>query len=365
MKKKIVVYSIAILLIFVVFNLAITGKVEAKTNSQGAFQITVPNAYEVYQDDASAYIVGTTDGVSGVSTECTDNTDEWTVTGQQYLDVVKSVAQQIYGSDIVITNSKLIEKEATYCPVVSFYRTGEDVTTYYEISSLKSDKHIYTVTFVSFDSNYFTSTEKNNIWKSFKIKDTVKWPYGLPFTDVPSKEWYRSAVEYVYTNNIIKGLNSYTFAPNDKLTRGMMVTILYRMAGSPKVSGTSKFNDVKNTGEWYYNAVLWAANNKIASGYDNGNFGPNDNITREQLAVFLYKYAKFRGRDVSASKALSSFKDGSKVSSFATTQMKWATAVGVITGNNNTTPPTLNPTGTATRAEAASMLYKFCTKVGK
>ena len=96
-----------------------------------------------------------------------------------------------------------------------------------------------------------------------------------------------------------------------------------------------------------------------------GDFGPNDNITREQLAVFLYKYTKFKGKNVSASKDLSSFKDGSKVSSYAVTQMKWVTAVGVITGNNNTNPPTLNPTGTATRAEAASMIYKYCTKVGK
>ncbi len=96
-----------------------------------------------------------------------------------------------------------------------------------------------------------------------------------------------------------------------------------------------------------------------------GNFGPNDNITREQLAVFLYKYAKYKGKNVSSSKALTNFKDRNKVSSYAITQMKWAAAVGVITGNNNTIPPTLNPKGTATRAEAASMLYKYCTKVGR
>ena len=96
-----------------------------------------------------------------------------------------------------------------------------------------------------------------------------------------------------------------------------------------------------------------------------GKFGPEDNITREQLAVILWKYAKYKGKNVSASNDLKNFKDAKKISSYAITQMKWAVAVGVITGNNNTNPPTLNPLGTATRAEVAAMMEKYCKKVGR
>lgn len=191
---------------------------------------------------------------------------------------------------------------------------------------------------------------------NLKLKD------NLIFKDVDSNDWYYNAVEYVYKNNIITGYNKTTFAPNDKLTRGMLVTIIYRMEGSKAVSGTPKFPDVKDSSQYYFKAVKWATDNNIISGYDNGKFGPNDNITREQLAVILNRYAKFKGKDVSAYNNLSSFKDRSDVSDYATKQMKWAVGAGVITGNSN---GTLKPQGEATRAEAAAMLEKYCKKVGR
>jgi len=219
---------------------------------------------------------------------------------------------------------------------------------------------------------YFTITSKNDnlslseiaqIVESFKVKDTVI----KHFIDVSESAWYYKAIDYVYKNNIIKGTGSTTFAPNDKLTRGMMVTILYRMEGEPKVTGTPKFPDVQDSSKYYYKAVKWATDKGIVSGYDNGKFGPNDNIQRQQLAVILNKYAKYKEKDVSAINNLEEFTDKNKISSYAINQMKWAVGAEVISGNEDkvTGEKTLNPKGNATRAEAAAMLEKYCKNVGR
>lgn len=184
----------------------------------------------------------------------------------------------------------------------------------------------------------------------------------LPFTDVAGNAWYYEAVKYCYKNNIISGTSSTTFSPNTLLTRGMLVTILYRMEGQPAVSGKPKFPDVQNSKDYYYKAVKWATDKKVVSGYNNGKFGPNDNITREDLAVILNRYAKFKGKNTSQTNNLSAFSDRNKVSSYATSQVKWAVGAGVISGNAN---GTLNPKGKTTRAEAAAMLEKYCKKVGR
>ena len=188
-------------------------------------------------------------------------------------------------------------------------------------------------------------------------KDTYKVPTDtdLPFEDVDSDEWYYSAIKYSYNNKIIMGYNSTTFAPNDNITRGMLVTILYRMEGSPKVSTTSKFPDVKDSSMYYYKAVNWAASNKIVSGYDTGKFGPDDNITREQLAVILWKYSKYKGKDKDVTADFTKFSDSFKISDYAKKGMNWALGVGVMHGSNGK----LLPQGTATRAEAAAMLSNY------
>ena len=126
--------------------------------------------------------------------------------------------------------------------------------------------------------------------------------------------------------------------------------------------GTSKYSDVQDSTQYYYNAVIWATNNKIVSGYDNGKFGAEDNITREQLAVILWKYAKYKGKYVSTTNDLLTFKDTNKISSWSLHQVKWAVGAGVITGNAD---KTLNPGGNATRAEVAAMMEKYCKKVGR
>lgn len=183
-----------------------------------------------------------------------------------------------------------------------------------------------------------------------------------PFIDVFIDDWYADAVKYVYNNNIIKGYNDTEFAPNDKLTRGMMVTILYRMEGSPSNDGKSKFSDV-DVNQYYAKAVKWAVDSGIIHGYEGVNkFGPDDKILRQDLAGILRNYAKYKEKDTNTTADLTKFKDYKNVDSYANTAVQWAVGKGVITGNDN---GTLNPKGNTTRAEAAAMMYKYCKKIGR
>ena len=192
--------------------------------------------------------------------------------------------------------------------------------------------------------------------------DTYRIPSisDLPFYDVDPDSWYYSAVKYNYENGMIKGLDDSRFAPDNKLTRSMLVTILHRMENNPKITTSSKFTDVQDTSKWYYNAVVWASEKKIVSGYKDGRFGPEDYISRQQLAVILYNYAKYKGKNVAKTADLSKFSDRNKISSWAEKEISWAVAVNVISGNKD---GTLKPLGTANRAEAAAMLYKYCKYV--
>ena len=192
-------------------------------------------------------------------------------------------------------------------------------------------------------------------------KDTYKVPTDtdLPFEDVDSDEWYYSAIKYSYNNKFISGTTSTTFSPDMKLTRGMLVTILHNMEGKPKVTEVNNFPDVQDSTMYYYKAVNWAIKNKIISGYNNGKFGPDDLITREQLAVILWKYSRYKGTYKDKTADYSKFSDSKKISEFAQKGMNWAVGVGVITGSQGQ----LLPQGNASRAEAVSMIYKYCTKV--
>lgn len=185
-------------------------------------------------------------------------------------------------------------------------------------------------------------------------------PSGLPFTDVHTGDWFYDAVEYAYENGMMDGIGNNLFSPNGTTTRAMIVTILHRLENQP-ASGTSIFTDVP-AGQWYTNAVAWAAANGIVDGYGDGRFGPNDTITREQMAAILYRYAQFKGYDVSNTGNLSGYTDAAQVSEWARTAMGWANAQGLITGNTATT---LNPTGSATRAEVATILMRFVENVAK
>ncbi len=181
---------------------------------------------------------------------------------------------------------------------------------------------------------------------------------GLPFQDVSAEAWYRSAVEYVYANGLMAGVSDSAFHPDAATTRGMIVSILYRLEGSPAVSGAASFADVP-AGQWYSDAVAWAASEGIVSGYSSSRFGPSDLITREQMASILYRYAQYKGMDTAARAELSAYADAPSVSAWAQTAMQWAVGAELISGTGRNA---LNPLGFATRAEAAAVLMRFCEK---
>lgn len=183
---------------------------------------------------------------------------------------------------------------------------------------------------------------------------------SLPFTDVDVADWFYEAVEYVYDNGMMNGTTSTKFGPDAQLTRGMIVTILYRLEGEPTVSGND-FVDV-NPSQYYADPIAWAAKNGIVTGYGDGTFGPENSITREQLAAILSRYASYKGYSVSKSADLSAYTDASSISSYAKDAMAWANAEGLITG---VTATTLNPKDTATRAQVATILMRFCENVAK
>ncbi len=175
------------------------------------------------------------------------------------------------------------------------------------------------------------------------------------FADVKNGEWYSEAVAYVYNKGMMNGTEK-GFEPNASTTRAMLVTMLYRLAGEP-ATGAANFKDVAG-GQWFSEAIAWAAANGVVNGYEDGKFGPNDAITREQLALILYRYAQANGLDVSAKGGLSNFSDGAKVSSWATEAMQWAVGAGIINGDAGA----LKPAGNATRAEVAMMIMRYLEK---
>lgn len=175
------------------------------------------------------------------------------------------------------------------------------------------------------------------------------------FLDVPAGAWYYGAVEYIAEKGIMSGIGSGLFAPSSTLTRAMMVQILYNMEDRPAAAGGSAFQDVEG-GAWYAPAVSWAVSKELVSGYSGTQFGPEDGITREQMAVILFRYAQFLGTDTSGRDGLTGFSDSGTVSSWAREAVAWAVDQGIISGMPD---GTLVPTGTATRAEAAAMLQRF------
>ena len=181
------------------------------------------------------------------------------------------------------------------------------------------------------------------------------------FADVAADAWYADAVQYVYENGMMSGTSETTFSPDLTTTRGMIVTILYRLENEPTVTGTTAFTDVA-ADQYYANAVAWAAQNGIVSGIDATTFAPNNAITREQMAAILYRYAQFKGCDVSAKADLSVYTDAAQVSTYATNAMAWANGAQLITG---TSQATLTPAGNATRAQVATILMRFCENIAK
>ena len=185
-------------------------------------------------------------------------------------------------------------------------------------------------------------------------------PSKTTFNDVSANDWFASAVDYVTGKGMMNGTADNTFSPKANTTRGMVVTVLYRLENQPSTSAAS-FTDVAS-GAYYANAVAWANANGIVSGYGSGKFGPNDKVTREQLAAILYRYAQYKKYDVSVGEDTNilSYNDAQSISSYAIPAIQWACGAGVVTGKSGSK---LDPKGNATRAEVAAMLMRFCENV--
>ena len=202
-------------------------------------------------------------------------------------------------------------------------------------------------------------TRNTTIYAGWKeIKDNPGTGFENPFTDVSENDWFYDDVMFVFANDLMVGTGDATFSPEISTSRAMIAVTLWRMEGEPSAKGANPFTDVEN-GAWYTEAITWANENGIAEGYGNGCFQPETPVTREQLAAFFYRYAAYKGYDITITGSLDHFNDKDNVSEWAKDTMAWAVGYGLIGGKDNNM---LDPQGEATRAEFAAMLQRFCQK---
>ena len=229
----------------------------------------------------------------------------------------------------------------------------------YELESIIiKDKNGKTVSSTEKDGKYSFAMPASDVKIAAAFRKKTTEVKTVPFNDIEENNWYYDSVEYVYSRGMMKGMDDSHFGPSETTTRGMIITILYRMEGEPSVSGNA-FADVKS--DMYYAAAInWAVENGIVKGYGDGIFGPEDSITREQLSNILMNYAEYKGADVTARADLSNFCDALQASSWAEASLAWANAEGLIQGNPDST---INPGGNAERAQAAAILARFDKKI--
>lgn len=209
------------------------------------------------------------------------------------------------------------------------------------------------------DGKYVFTMPGSAVTVTGTFKAETPAPVALPFTDVKSGNWFYDAVKYAYEQGLMTGTSATTFAPNETMNRAMIVTVLYRLEKSPAVTGASKFTDVP-AGQWYSDAVAWAAANKIVNGYDETTFGPMNAVTREQMAAILFRYEQVKGlENVTLEENLNRFPDQNKISAYAIPALQWAVGQKIINGNAD---GTLDPTGTATRAQVAQIFTNLLNK---
>lgn len=240
---------------------------------------------------------------------------------------------------------------------VSIYVTPD---TGYQLDELiveDEDGHDVTTTSLASGTRYTFRMPDSDVTVTATFKSRS---YSSNFTDVPRYEWYYEAVSYVASEGLMNGVSTTQFNPNGTASRAQIVTILWRLAGEPSAL-TGAFTDVP-AGQYYSTAVAWASRQGIVTGVGNNRFEPNSNITREQLAVILYRYAQDAGYTTSASANITGYYDYARVNSYARTAMSWAVGAGLITGTSTTT---LSPQDTATRAQVATILMRFCENIAK
>lgn len=239
-----------------------------------------------------------------------------------------------------------VEKEETFAEGSS-----------YKVVVVSADGEVETLSgkCVKYNAHMMVQVEVSHLSTFIVLNEKYGAAAGTGFTDVAQDAWYREAVEYAVAHGLMNDTSKTTFSPETVTTRAMIVTILHRLEGGSE-AGTGNFTDVE-PGKWYTEAIAWAAGHDIVQGYGNGKFGPDDTITREQMAAILYRYAAYKGYDISAQADLSGYADAGSVSGWASDAMRWTVAKGLIGGTSNTT---LSPSGSALRCQVATILMRFC-----
>ncbi len=271
----------------------------------------------------------------------------WMVWGQPnsyYTDSFSGIG--LYGDHLVYSSPTAI-KAYSFADnkVIELYRPDTSAGYIYGLT-VGGDNIIYSIT-----------KGPNSAVHEYSYKIELPDPDStLPFIDVKTKDWFYTAVEYAYLTELMSGTSATVFAPNVQTSRAMLVKVLYNMEGAPGVDGyANPFKDVSND-TWYTDAIKWAYKNNIVAGTGKTTYSPNDTITREQFAAILYRYASYKGRDITRTTDTSAYVDFNKTSSYAREALTWANAMGYITGMSETI---IDPCGNATRAQMASILMRY------
>lgn len=249
-----------------------------------------------------------------------------------------------------------VGKNGTVEPKLTFQHIGKSVT-----FTFKPDTG-YKVKDVKVNGKSVGAVKTYTIDKlTVSTRIEVEFTNGkLPFTDVRESDWFYEDVAFAYENGLFAGTSDTTFSPNASMTRAMLVTVLYRLEDQPAVNGRSGFSDV-TFNSYYEDAVTWAADNGIVNGTSASTFSPNANVTREQMAAILYRYAQYKKYNTAASSGLNGFTDHASVSGYAAASLEWAVAEKLVNGSAGK----LMPTGNATRAQVAAILHRFVENVAK
>ena len=300
--------------------------------------------------------------VNGETSDITDSTATFTIT--EDTTIVANFAQKSSGGG---GGSSVTKYALTFDT-----NGGSTVTKVTKAAGTTIDLSNYTTTKEGYTfAGWYADEDLTNAVSSVKLtKNTTVYAdwtkdaqsSGLSYTDVDDNDWFYEAVEYVTDNGIMNGTSAITFAPNVSTTRGMIVTMLYRMEGEPTVKGENPFTDVA-VNQYYADPVIWAAANGIVKGTSDTTFAPNQDITREQLTAILYRYAQYKGYDISVGEDTNilSYSDAESVSSYAVSAMQWAVGSSLINGISGN----LEPQGGATRAQVATMLMRFAENVAE
>ncbi|MCP1108633.1 S-layer homology domain-containing protein [Ohessyouella blattaphilus] len=260
---------------------------------------------------------------------------------------------EFYGGGLIIENSNINIKTAGTVYSYSIYAYTPQLIgemSYY-VGPRVANKKIDV-------SKVFTTQESMNnrqvCYDDNLIISTTPIDVDIAFDDVKVGDWYYAPVKSMFQKGIMTGIDDYTFGSTQNLARAQFAALLYKLEGSPAVAYESRFSDVAD-GQWYTKPILWAAQNGIVNGYQDGRFGVGDSINREQIATMLYSYSKFKGYDLSQSGDLSGFPDNSNVSAYAKKSLQWAVGVGFISGTNGK----LDPQGSAVRAQCATIMMRY------